>query len=164
MGAGFGWFVYRSSPKMGQVPRHQGMDQPIKPFRLPDASGQIRALDDFKGNVILVHFWAAWCAPCVEEIPQIVAFAKQWEKHPVKVVAVNLDKSWEEAHTILPSKDLPSNLISVIDLESRVAELYGSYQYPETYLIGKDLKIQMKWIGPQNWGSPAWKPLLERFL
>jgi thiol-disulfide isomerase/thioredoxin len=67
--------------------------EPIHAFELKDTSGQAQKLADMKGRWVVVNFWATWCAPCVKEIPDIAAFAKE-QGDKVRVLGVALD--WDE--------------------------------------------------------------------
>jgi|GEM_PF-3997478 len=131
--------------------------QDMPEFVLADAAGKELTRDDIKGKVAVIHFWAAWCAPCIDEIPKWTAFAKRYQdgKGDVRFLAVSLDPSWQEAHKILPPERLPPGVLSVLDPEQKVSESFGSFQFPETYLVSRGGKILMKWVGPQNWEAPA---------
>jgi len=114
-------------------------------------------LSEVQGNYFILHFWAKWCEPCAEEIPTLVEFSKKAQfAKPLKIVAVSLDATLEEASLILPDhgKSLPVDFILLLDPEHKVAEKMGSYQYPETYFIDPKGKILEKWIGPQKWTKP----------
>jgi thiol-disulfide isomerase/thioredoxin len=110
-----------------------------------------------QGHPFMVHFWAKWCAPCAEEIPHLIDFAKTAEqKLPgLVVVAVSLDPSLEVSRSILPNqgKDLPSNFKLFLDSEHQVAEGMGSYQYPETFFFDSKGRVVEKWVGPQKWNQ-----------
>jgi thiol-disulfide isomerase/thioredoxin len=111
-----------------------------------------------KGKPYIVHFWAKWCAPCAEEIPHLVDFARAAnEKLPeLRILAISLDQDLKESKTILPNggEGLPPNLLLYLDPEHRVAEAMGSYQYPETYFFDSKGAIVEKWVGPQKWNNP----------
>lgn len=124
-------------------------------FELSDASGKLLRLESLKGNAVIVHFWASWCPPCLAEIPHWLEFASKWNGRPVRFVAVSLDKSWGEALKILPDSLLSPQVFSVLDHEQKLPDLFGTYQYPETYLLDRRLRIISKWVGAQEWGSPA---------
>jgi peroxiredoxin len=130
-------------------------------FELKDAKGQTHHLDDFKGQVVLLHFWASWCPPCLGEIPQILALAHEYEGRPLKVVTVSLDEKWPDAQKVLAD---PGPMVSLIDPKTTVSEQYGSFQFPETYLINGKQQIITKWIGPQDWKNENLHKLLEALL
>lgn len=133
-------------------------------FELRDAKGKLHRLNDWKGEVVLVHFWASWCAPCLSEIPKIIELARRLEKMKVKVVAVSLDDQWVEAEKILKSSELPPQLISLLDESKTLPDEFGTYQYPETYLLNKEHKVVFKWVGPQDWTSEPIFQLLTRLV
>lgn len=122
-------------------------------FHLKDRSGMSVRLADFRGHVVLVHFWASWCEPCVEEIPQLVDFAKAEVGRPFRLVLMSNDSSWEEAETVLPNDGLPETVVALLDPQTQVAERFGSYQLPETYILGRDGNVITKWIGQQDWSN-----------
>lgn len=128
-------------------------------FKLPIADGKSFELSSLKDHVVVVHFWAAWCPPCLPEIPEILGAAKKLPKDqdgkPIYWVFITQDPDWEKAHKILPESMLTENVISVIDADAKISDLYGSYQFPETYLVNRDGEIAAKWIGPQEW-SAGW--------
>ncbi len=111
-----------------------------------------------EGHPVVLHFWAKWCAPCAEEIPHLVDFAKiaQGKFPDLRIVAVSLDDDIEESKTILPNKGvgLPSNWLMYLDSDHKVAEAMGSYQYPETYFFDAQGSVIEKWVGPQKWDTP----------
>jgi cytochrome c biogenesis protein CcmG/thiol:disulfide interchange protein DsbE len=123
-------------------------------FELKDKAGKTHRLRDFAGKAVLVHFWASWCPPCLEELPQFLELVRTYEGKPVVFVAISLDRSWEEAEKMFSSARVPANLVKLLDSEQKVSDAFGSFQFPETYWIGADGKIQQKWVGAQNWSSP----------
>lgn len=133
-------------------------------FELKTSQGKVYKLADFKGSVTLVHFWASWCPPCIEEIPQIREFAKSYGPKGLKIVAISLDDGWPEALKMLPDSENPANLISLLDPSKELPDAYGSYQYPETYILNKDLKIVAKLIGPQEWGNEKLLKFIDGLL
>ena len=110
-----------------------------------------------KGHYFLLHFWAKWCEPCAEEIPQLLEFAQKAQfPKPLYILAVSLDPSLEESKKILPENgaNLPANFILALDQNHKYAEAVGSYQYPETYFVSPEGEILEKWVGPQKWTKP----------
>lgn len=133
-------------------------------FSLPDSSGKTRTLEEFRGKVVLLHFWATWCPPCLNEMPELIEMAKAFPSTDLRILTVSLDGSWEDARRILPDKILPSNLVSLLDLSREVPDRFGSYQYPETYLLNRDLKIVHKFVGAQAWTGDEMMKLFKKLF
>lgn len=133
-------------------------------FELKDASGKPHYLSQFKDRIVLVHFWASWCGPCLTEIPEFTALAEKFKGRPLQLVAVSLDENWEDALEVLPLKEPTENLVSLLDPEGEFPEKFGTYQLPETYLLGPDLKVITKWVGPQEWNSEGMAKVMEAAL
>lgn len=138
--------------------------RPAPSFRLPDDQGRKRTLVEFRGKVIVLHYWATWCAPCLEELPQFVELARKMENRPLVWIAISLDRNWDEAHRYLKPEKLPPNLISLLDSENETPKDFGSYQFPETYLITPDLKILSKWVGPQAWDGDRMSAAIDKVI
>ena len=111
-----------------------------------------------EGHYFILHFWAKWCAPCAEEIPHLVNFAKLASENikGLNILAVSLDESLDISKTILPEQGahLPATFLLLLDSQHTVAEGLGSYQYPETYFYDPKGHIIEKWVGAQKWDSP----------
>jgi peroxiredoxin len=137
---------------------------PAAQFELKDATGKKVRLSDFAGKVVVLHFWAAWCPPCVEETPVLIAAMKRYSGTDLQLVAVSTDETWKDAFEVWPRKLDDSNIHSLLDPKSETAGKYGSYEFPETYIIGRDQKILAKWVGPQDWNSPQVVSYLQAVL
>lgn len=64
---------------------------PAPAFTLTDLSGASRALSQYKGQVVMVNFWATWCGPCKEEMPMLVAVEKEWAAKGIVFIGASLD-------------------------------------------------------------------------
>jgi peroxiredoxin len=151
--AGAALYFYLAYQNGGGAPGERHL-QEAPSFALKDAQGKLWESRSAQGKVIVLHFWAAWCAPCVEELPKWMNFAKTFsEQSDIQWVAVSLDPSWKESQAILSQTPVPPHVQSLIDPEQKSSEAYGSFQFPESYLISRSGKVVMKWVGPQNWES-----------
>ncbi len=133
-------------------------------FELEDADGKKVKLSSLKGMPAVLHFWASWCPPCIEELPQFLETAKEYEGKNIRWIAINLDKTWAEAHKILPVAKLPANVTSIIDPEQKTPDLLGSYQFPESYLLDAEHRIMEKWVGMQDWKGASVRSVIEQAM
>jgi cytochrome c biogenesis protein CcmG, thiol:disulfide interchange protein DsbE len=118
-------------------------------FSLNDGQQSVD-LGKLRGHVVLLNFWATWCAPCLQEIPSLEAM--QQELPQVQVVAVDFDDDAEAYQHFL--KRRPVQLLTVFDSTQKSNTLYGTFRPPESYIIDKTGVIRRKFIGPQDWTSP----------
>jgi peroxiredoxin len=129
-------------------------------FRLTATDGKTVSLSDFKGKVALVHFWATWCPPCVEEIPTIAALAPYLREHGIELLAVSVDEGGADAVTAF-LRERGLSVPVLMDPDRMTASSYGTFMFPETYVVGRDGKVKRKVIGPIDWRDPAVKTMLE---
>ena len=110
------------------------------------------ALKDLRGKVVVLNFWATWCPPCVDEMPSLVQMQKQLKDRGVTVLAVSLDEDARQYHTFLEKNKV--DLLTVRDPQQKSNELYGTFKFPETYIIDRQGVLRRKFIGPVDWTKP----------
>jgi thiol-disulfide isomerase/thioredoxin len=123
-----------------------------KPAPMFAVSDQERSVDlgKLRGKVIVLNFWASWCAPCVEELPSLEAMQHQLPQ--VLVVAISTDEDSGAYRAFLKQHNV--DLLTVDDAAQTSNALYGTFRYPETYIIDKSGVMRRKLIGPQDFSSP----------
>ena len=131
----------------GTHPEQLGRKAPL--FALNDGQHTVD-LARLRGQVVVLNFWASWCAPCVEEIPSLEQM--QRELPQVKVIAVSTDDDTAAYQRFVTEHQV--SLFTVEDPAQRSNALYGTFRYPETYVIDKTGVIRRKFIGAQEWTSP----------
>jgi cytochrome c biogenesis protein CcmG/thiol:disulfide interchange protein DsbE len=119
-------------------------------FTITTDSGKQVSLDSFGGKVLVLNFWATWCAPCIEEIPSLNAMQKRFAKSGVVVLAISIDKNSQKYHAFLDR--IHVSFDTARDPAASISERYGTFQYPETYII-KDGKIMRKFARAEDWTS-----------
>lgn len=107
----------------------------------------------FGGRVLVLNFWAAWCAPCVEETPSLDQFQRTLADSGVVVVAISVDRKEQMYNTFL--KRFHVSYQTARDPEAAISDNYGTYRYPETYIIDRSGKVVQKIVGPRNWTDPT---------
>jgi cytochrome c biogenesis protein CcmG, thiol:disulfide interchange protein DsbE len=120
-------------------------------FTVKDSQKQI-TLSQFRGQVVVLNFWATWCPPCVEEMPSLVEMQREMKTKGVTVVAVSIDED-ENAYQKFV-KDHAANLLTVRDPAQKTPTLYGTHGWPETFIIDRSGVMRRKFIGPVDWTDP----------
>jgi thiol-disulfide isomerase/thioredoxin len=114
-------------------------------FSLTDISGQTLSLDDYKGKVVLLDFWATWCGPCRIEIPGFVELQKRYRDAGLAIIGISMDDSAD------PVKEFYTQFkmnYPVAVGDEKLAELYGGVLgLPTSMLIGRDGRIYSKHVG-----------------
>jgi peroxiredoxin len=123
-------------------------------FRLPAPDGRLVSLSDYKGKVVMVHFWATWCPPCVEEMPTLDALYRSLQGKDFEILAVSVDERGVDAVVPFLSKNR-LGLPALLDPRQSIASLYGTYKFPETYLVDREGVVRHKVIGARDWSVPA---------
>jgi peroxiredoxin len=104
-------------------------------FSLPTLSGPKLTLSSLRGSVIVIDFWAQWCEPCKKELPQLEKLAKEFANKDVVVLAVNLDKSKDNAQRL--AHQLGLTMPVLLDPSGSVAGVYDLPKMPSSFLVDK---------------------------
>ncbi|HVA98826.1 MAG TPA: TlpA disulfide reductase family protein [Bacteroidia bacterium] len=114
-------------------------------IKLNDPLGDPVSLSSFRGKVVLIDFWASWCGPCKEELPNVVAAYKKYKDKGFTVFSVSLDKDKKDWTDAIQKFNLTWTQVSDLGYwNSSVVKLYHLTSIPQTYLIDKDGKIIAK--------------------
>jgi len=133
----------------GSRPRHIG--DPAPEFTLQDSDRKV-ALSQFRGQVVVLNFWATWCPPCVEELPSLMSMQERARARGVVVLGVSIDVDEDAYHRFLKLHNV--NLLTVRDPDQKVAGMYGTAGWPETYIIDRQGIVRRKVVGPIDWNAP----------
>jgi len=133
----------------GNRPPRIGSNAPD--FTVQDSDHKV-TLSQFRGQVVVLNFWATWCPPCVEEMPSLVEMQKRLRAKGITVLAVSIDVDAAAYHKFL--KDYGADFVAVRDEEQKSPQLYGTHGWPETYIIDRTGVVRRKFIGPVQWTSP----------
>lgn len=139
----------------GDKPHQLGTPAPN--FTVTDATHSV-SLAQFRGHVVLLNFWASWCAPCLEELPSMETLSHTLPQVQVLGVSIDTDSGAYNSFLRLHHVDF----LTVIDPEGKANGAFGTYRPPETYVIDKQGLIRRKFIGPQNWTSPEITDYLKK--
>jgi len=116
---------------------------------VPSGSLELKKYDQ---EVVVLNFWATWCQPCVEEAPSLEKFAEKVRPQGVIVLGVSVDEDREALARFVEKYHITYPI--GVDVGRAVATLFGTFQFPETYILDRHGRVAEKVIGAINWDDP----------
>lgn len=140
-----------------------GVGHSAPEFTLAGLGREKISLAGLKGRIVILHFWATWCPPCVPELPLMNRFAQRCGDD-VHLIAASVDTCGAgKIEAFLKSHGLAS-LPVWLDPGGDVARRYGTVKFPETFIIDRDGRISEKYIGPVDWSGEAFGKRIEKLI
>jgi cytochrome c biogenesis protein CcmG/thiol:disulfide interchange protein DsbE len=125
-------------------------------FTVSDGTSTVH-LASYRGRVVLVNFWATWCAPCVHEMPELLQL--HHDMPSLVILAVSVDEDPDAYSRFLVERHV--DLITVRDPSESAAKLFHTEQWPETYIIDRQGIIRRKVISDPDWSNPEIRTYLN---
>jgi thiol-disulfide isomerase/thioredoxin len=113
-------------------------------FKLPDLTGQQVSLDQFKGKIVMLDFWATWCGPCRMTMPVVENLQKEYADTMV-LLAINLQESRDAVRDYTRAQGIRARVL--LDQEGSVGQMYGAEGIPLQILIDKQGIIRFAMSG-----------------
>jgi peroxiredoxin len=132
-------------------------------FRLLSLEGKPVSLSELRGRVVMVHFWATWCPPCVEEIPTLERLNRTFAGRDFDILAVSVDEGGMNAVASFLQKNRLS-LPVLLSPDRSAASLYGTFKFPETYLVDREGIVRKKLLGAVDWTHPEAMKFVQAML
>ncbi|HMA90664.1 MAG TPA: TlpA disulfide reductase family protein [Burkholderiales bacterium] len=129
---------------------------------LPDLQGRMHRLSDYRGKVVLLNFWASWCAPCRAEMPSIENLRRELRGEPFTVLAVNVDEDASAARRFAERADIGFTVL--VDGDGRAARAWGARALPTTFIIGPDGRVRYSHIGARDWSDERARKTIEGLM
>ena len=158
----------------GEAPPLQGpfadnftlLDPPVPapPESFQDLDGAPVRLADFGGRVVVLNFWATWCAPCIREMPSLDRLQTALEDEGLNVVAVSIDRNGAKVVAPFAEKLGLVRLGLYLDPKSAFARAFGLSGLPATFLIDAEGRLVGGMNGPAEWDSPEALALVRHYL
>ena len=132
-------------------------------FKLRNIKGNYESLDSYRGEVVVLNFWATWCAPCRIEMPSFEKLYRRYRSEGVTVLAITLDKNSEnKIKSFVDEYGLSFPIL--LDEKGEVERLYPSMTIPFTYIIDRQGRIVARVDGAKNWESSETFEAIEYLL
>jgi thiol-disulfide isomerase/thioredoxin len=136
----------------------------VPDFSLPDMDAELHALQDYRGKVVLINFWATWCPPCRREMPALEQLYNKLGDEAFAVLAIN---QWEDAdHVFAYMGDLnviPSFPI-LFDPESKISEEFGVKGLPTSFLLDRQGRVVFRAVGGRAFDHPQVEQTIRSLL
>ena len=130
--------------------------KPAPDFTIADGSTSIH-LASYRGKVVLLNFWASWCAPCVQELPALLDL--HHERPDLVILGVSIDEDADAYSRFIARRHV--DFITVRDPGQTAAKLYHTEGWPETYIIDRQGFIRRRIVGDPDWSSPEIRAYLS---
>ncbi len=126
-----------------------GVGDTAPEFSIRTDSGITVTRSDFGGRLLVLNFWATWCPPCIEEMPSLDQLYKQLKDSGVVVLGISVDEDEQAYRRLLERRKV--SFLTARDPAARISSEFGTYRYPETYVIDSRGKVLQKIIGAASW-------------
>lgn len=131
--------IYKTSGLNIELTPYKGKIKPL-PIKLNDAFGKPLNVNDYKGKVTLINFWATWCPPCIEEIPSLNRLKEKMASKPFQLISINYAESPEQIQAFM--KKVSVDFPVLIDPEGKTSGKWKVVAFPSTFVIGPDGEIK----------------------
>lgn len=135
---------------------------PAPPLALADLGGKTHSLADYRGQVVLLNFWATWCPPCLVEMPAMQRLKDTFPGTTFTILAVNVKETREKAWRFQQLVNV--NFTVLLDKAGIAAQDWHVSMYPTSYLIDKTGRIRYVAYGTPAWESAEVKQLIQALL
>ena len=141
-------------------------------FELPTIDGETVSLEQYRGQVVVLNFWATWCPPCVYEMPSMERLYQDLRAEGFVVLGVSVDVDPGAADAQGRSQGIVREYVDelavtfpiLLDPDRTVESLYNVSGLPTTYVIGRDGRIEGRVVGAREWDSEEYRSRMRELL
>ena len=155
-----GYFVYREVTRVGE-PGVLNIGQQAPDFAIKGDDGREIKLSDYRGKLVFLNFWATWCLPCVEEMPEMETMKNTFKDRKFQMLAISVDTNWEAVKQFYQEHKL--TIPAYLDPGRQLSARYKVFKYPETFLIdGNGYILKHTWV--EHWANPRVMATVESLI
>lgn len=153
--------IDKAVKETGQLLRYKTPLTP-KNFTLKDISDNDHSLNQYKGKVVLVNFWASWCPPCIHEMPSMSLLNSAYDDADFTILAINLGEPPEAIKQFI--KTYPVNFTVLLDPLKQLPKQWKVFAYPTSFLLDKKGDIRYSVAGGIEWGTDDVKVIIDKLV
>jgi peroxiredoxin len=132
-------------------------------FKLKNTLGEFVTLNQLRGKIVVINFWATWCEPCRSEMPSMEEVYRNLSRKDFEILAVSTDD--DGLASVLPFlKEFAFTFPVLIDSDLTVNDLYGVSSIPTSLIVDRNGMITNRFFGAIDWADPKQKDLLVRLI
>lgn len=154
-----------TNPALGQLPTA------AEEFVAQAPSGEQVSLADYRGEVVMLNFWASWCEVCKAEKPSLEELAEDLGREGLRVISIASDHDWDAVQEALGGALPGGTPLEVLldppeggDNLGRIARAYGVGAVPESFLIDREGRVRQYFINKRTWSSSVAKTCIRAYL
>jgi len=132
------------------------------PLLLQDLDGRPQRLEDYRGKVVLINFWATWCEPCRAEMPSINKLSATLAGRPFAVLAVNLGEPESRVKRFM--EQVPLDFPVLLDRDTAAAKTWKARILPASFVVGPDGRIRYSVLGEIDWTEERVRSAIQKLL
>ena len=142
---------WKVSSIAGSLQQYPG-NTPAYPIKLIDTDDGSYRLQDYRGRVVVLNFWATWCPPCVEEIPSLGRLQRTFSQDDLVVLSIDIGESREDVEAFL--QKIPADFPVLLDPEGTTVKQWKIIAFPTTFIIDRNGIIKLAYFGGLEWDRP----------
>ena len=132
-------------------------------LELAATDGSTKRLEDYRGRVVLVNFWATWCEPCREEMPSIERLRRSIDARRFAVVAVNVGEGPRAAENFAEKMGLGGFTV-LLDRDTKASRAWGARVLPATFIVDPGGKVRFSYYGAIDWSRPDVRKAISELI
>jgi thiol-disulfide isomerase/thioredoxin len=138
------------------------LSKELAPELMLQKDGGTVQLSSYRGEFVLLHFWATWCEPCQKELPALLKFSRELSLNKnLRLFAISEDRDWGAVRDFFDGKIPPEILW---DASGEGEDAYEVSTLPDTYLLNPEGRLVLRFLGTRDWRSPEAKRLLTEVM
>ncbi len=132
------------------------------PLQLADMQGKVHDLQDYRGKVVLLNFWATWCPPCIKEIPSLNRLQAKFPAEQFVILSVDMGEEAADVAAFL--KNIPADYPVMLDADGDLVQSWKLHAFPTTFVIDRQGYLRLSYFGGLEWDAPEVVNTLETAL